>query len=108
VVTWLAAAAKGDEVLREEADRGPTFGEPAQRWWQGVASGTIGKRKGRGGLGYSPTTLKGYERTLRKRLIPEFGGRHAAEVTEIDWQLWVDRLSAEGSRGPASRIRSRL
>jgi integrase len=96
VLTWLVAAAKADAAVREEEDRGPTFGELAQRWWTGVADGTIGKRKGRGGSGYSPTTLKGYERTLRKRLIPEFGGRHAAEITEVDWQLWVDRLSAEG------------
>jgi hypothetical protein len=44
----------------------------------------------------SPTTLKGYERTLRRRLVPEFGGRHAAEVSEVDRQLWVDRLSEEG------------
>ena len=61
-----------------------------------LRTGSIGKRKGAGAVGYSPTTLKGYERTLRKRLVPEFGGRHAAELTEVDWQLWVDRLSAEG------------
>jgi integrase len=96
VLTWLVASAKGDEAIREDIDRGPTFGELAQRWWEGVASGTIGKRKGGGGSGYSATTLKGYERTLRNRLIPAFGGRQAAEITEVDWQLWIDRLSAEG------------
>jgi hypothetical protein len=106
VLAWLTAASKGEKAIREEVDRGPTFGEIAQRWWEGVANGTIGKRKGGGGSGYSPTTLKGYERTLRKRLIPDFGGRHAAEITEVDWQLWVDRLSAD-CRGLGSRIRSR-
>jgi integrase len=88
--------AKAGDALREELDRGPTLGELAHRWWQGVEDGRIGKRKGRGGSGYSPNTLKGYERTLRTRLIPEFGGRHAKEITERDWQLWVDRLGEEG------------
>jgi integrase len=92
---WLAAARKGAEAIAEEAGRGPLFGELAEQWWRGIESGTIGKRKGRGGSGYSATTLQGYERTLRNRLIPEFGGRHAAEITEVDWQLWVDRLSQQ-------------
>jgi hypothetical protein len=72
-MTWLAAGHKGAEAIAEEADRGPLFGELAEQWWRGVESGTIGKRKGRGGLGYSATTLEVYERTLRNRLIPEFG-----------------------------------
>ena len=63
--------------------------------------------QGRGRAGYSETTLKGYERTLRKRLLPEFGGRYAAEITEVDWQLWVDRLSQEGlSRSRIANQRS--
>jgi hypothetical protein len=94
-MTWLAAARKGAEAVAEEAGRGPLFGELAEQWWRGVEHGTIGKRKGRGGSGYSVTTLQGYQRTLRNRLIPEFGGRHAAEITEVDWQLWVDKLSQD-------------
>ena len=96
VLTWLTTVANAREAIQENADRGPTFGELAHRWWDGVENGTIGKRRGRGGSGYSPNTLKGYERTLRNRLIPEFGGRHASEITDVDWQLWVDRLSQEG------------
>jgi integrase len=96
VLTWLRAAAKGAKAIAEEADRGPLFGELARRWWDGVATGSIGKRKRAGAAGYSRTTLTGYERTLRKRIVPGFGGRHAAELTEVDWQLWVDRLSEEG------------
>ena len=107
VLSWLGAAKKGAEAIAEEVDRGPTFGELAQRWWEGIESGSIGKRKGGGGSGYSETTLKGYERTLRKRLLPEFGGRYAAEITEVDWQLWVDRLSQEGlSRSRIANQRS--
>ena len=107
MLSWLGAAKKGAEAIAEEVDRGPTFGELALRWWEGIESGSIGKRKGGGGSGYSETTLKGYERTLRKRLLPEFGGRHAAEITEVDWQLWVDRLSQEGlSRSRIANQRS--
>ena len=51
VMTWLAAAHKGAEAFAEEAGRGPLFGELAGQWWHGVESGTIGKRKGRGGSG---------------------------------------------------------
>jgi integrase len=70
VLSWLGAVAKAGDALREELDRGPTFGELAHRWWQGVEEGRIARRKGRGGSGSSPNTLKGYERTLRTRLIP--------------------------------------
>jgi len=42
------------------------------------------------------TTLKGYERSLRHCLLPEFGARPAGEVTAREWQLFVDRLAAEG------------
>jgi hypothetical protein len=70
VLTGLGAAARGANATAEEADRGPLFGELAHRWWEGVATGSIGKRKGAGAAGYSPTTLKGYERTLRTRIVP--------------------------------------
>ena len=99
---------KGADAIAEEVDRGPTFGELALRWWEGIESGSIGKRKGGGGSGYSETTLKGYERTLRKRLLPEFGGRYAAEITEVDWQLGSTGSARRGSRARGSRTSARL
>lgn len=62
----------------------------------GRGAGTDRQAQGTGGSGYSASTLKSYERTLRRLLIPQFGGRHAIEITEVDWQRWVNRLSEEG------------
>ena len=60
---------KGSRGDREARCLGPTFASLAGEWWQGVAGGAIGKRKGRSGSGYTPTTLDGYHRSLRYVLI---------------------------------------
>jgi integrase len=66
-----------------------------------VHTGAVGRRRGKKGTGDSPTTLEGYERSLRYVLTPEFGGRPASEIDDREWQTWVDRLS----RGGLSRSR---
>ena len=105
VLSWLGAATKGADALREEVDRGPTFGELAHRWWEGSRERLDRQAQGRGRRPATRrTTLKGYERTLRKRLLPEFGGRHAGRDHR-------GRLAAlgrpaqrrRGSRGRGSR-----
>jgi integrase len=96
VLSWLAATLKGQEAVDEAKAAGPTFGELADEWLDGVHSGAVGRRRGRKGSGYSHTTLEGYERSLRYVLTPEFGGRPAAEIDDREWQTWVDRLSREG------------
>ena len=58
-------------------------------------SGTIGKRRGAGDP-YSETTLRGYGRDLHGVLIPEFGSRLAEDVTELEWQTWIDGLRDAG------------
>ena len=94
-LTWLAAAGdKAEPLLRERAAAGPTFRALSDEWWEGVEQGRIGKR--RGNRAYSETTLKGYDRSLRHVLVPEFGARPAAEVSSREWQLFVDRLAREG------------
>ncbi len=35
-------------------------------------------------------------RSWRYRLLPEFGPRIAEEITEIDWQRWIDELARAG------------
>lgn len=74
----------------------------------GRGAGDDRRAQGRSGSGYSPATLKGYEPTLRNRLVPEFGGRHAAEITELDRQLWVDRLGTQQRLDRALRSRHHL
>jgi integrase len=61
-----------------------------------VRTGAVGRRRGKKGIGYSSTTLEGYERSLRYVLTPEFGARPAGEIDDREWQTWVDRLSREG------------
>src|SRR5262249_2218440 len=55
----------------------------------------IGRRRGRG-KAYSDTTIEGMRRSWRYRLLPEFGPRIAEEITEIDWQRWIDELARSG------------
>jgi integrase len=106
VITWLTAAPKGQEVLQEAAAAGPTFRELGKAWLEGVENGSIGKRRGKKGSAYSETTLAGYKRSLNNQLEEEFGARPAAEIVEVEWQMWADRLAREGiSR---SRIRNHL
>ena len=66
------------------------------RWLDGVHAGAVGRRRGKKGTGYSPTTLEGYELSLQYVLTPEFGVRPAGEIDDREWQTWVDRLSREG------------
>lgn len=96
VMTWLGAAVKGWDAIRERSQQGPTFGSLADEWWQGVSSGAVGKRKGKRGTRYTKATLEGYERSLRYVLVPEFGARPAGEIDAFEWQTWVDGLSREG------------
>jgi len=96
VLSWLAATLKGQEAVEEAEAAGPTFRELATQWLDGVRTGAVGRRRGKKGIGYSPTTLEGYERSLRYVLTPEFGARPAGEIDDREWQTWVDRLSREG------------
>jgi integrase len=94
-LSWYAGAGeKAKPTLREHADAGQTFKELADEWGDGVEQGRIGKRRGK--RGYSPTTLQGYERSLRHVLIPQFGPRPASEINSQEWQLFVDRLARDG------------
>jgi integrase len=94
-IAWYAGArAKAVPVLRERAASGSTFALLAEEWWQGVEQGQIGKRRGK--RGYSVSTLAGYDRSLRKLLVPEFGARPAAEISAREWQVFIDRLARRG------------
>ena len=54
IVTWLEGGEKATEAVPERRSSGPTFGELARRWREGVQNGSIGNRRGRGR--YAPTT----------------------------------------------------
>jgi integrase len=105
-IEWKSSAAARALDALDTAANGPTFGALARAWWAGVESGAIGKRKGRKGDGYSPTTLAGYKRSLFGALLPEFEDESAVTLDERRWQTWVDGQSRKGlSR---SRIANQL
>src|SRR3954471_22775445 len=94
-LAWLVAVSKGADHLAELAKLGPTFESLGEQWLDGVERGHIGRRRGRG-KAYSDTTIEGMLRSWKYRLKPEFGARIAEEITEIDWQRWIDALARSG------------
>ena len=95
VLVWLAAAAKGADHLADLANRGPTFGALGEEWLDGVERGRIGRRRGKG-KPYSDTTIASMRRRWQYKVRPEFGDRFAGELTEMDWQRWIDQLTRQG------------
>jgi hypothetical protein len=115
VSVWLAAASKGADHLAELADRGPTVGALGEEWLDGVARGRIGRGRGKG-RPYSDTTIASMRRRRRSKVRAEFGDRFAGELTEMDWQRWIDQLAhqglsrscrAPGRTGVRGRVRER-
>jgi integrase len=85
----------GGEHLRAEAARGPLFEELADQWLDGVEQGRIGRRRGKG-KAYAETTILAMGRSLKYHVLPEFGHLHANEITELEWQAWIDKLARRG------------
>src|SRR3954451_11607707 len=94
-LAWHAAMTSGAAHLAELAKLGPTFESLGEQWLDGVERGHIGRRRSRG-KAYSDTTIEGMLRSWKYRLKPEFGPRIAEEITEIDWQRWIDSLARSG------------
>ena len=95
VLVWLGSRRKGADHLAELAARGPTLGSLGDEWLDGVERGRIGRRRGRG-KPYSETTIASMRRRWENKVQPEFGDRFAGELTEMDWQRWIDQLAREG------------
>jgi integrase len=95
VVSWLSATKKGTPHLRELVLQERSFEAIGDEWLAGVEAGRIGRRKGRG-KAYSDTTVADYRRAYHNFVRPEFGPMVADEIGEVEWQMWVDRLSREG------------
>ena len=52
--------------------------------------------RNRSGETYKPSAIRGYERNLRKRVLPVLGHERLREVTLPQLKRFVDRLAAEG------------
>ena len=74
------------------AATGPTVAEATTEFLSGIKSGAVCQR---GGYRYKPSTVRGYERDLRKRVIPTFGAVRLRQLARADVQRWADGLAAE-------------
>jgi integrase len=77
--------------------------EAAEVWLSGAREGSI---RNRSGDRFKPSTLRGYERALRLRVLPAVGGRRLSDLRRADVQDLVDSLLAEDAN--ASSIRNTL
>jgi integrase len=91
--TWRADA---EGAVRKRTLRVPskvTLAEAAEEWLRGAKAGTI---RTRSGDAYKPATVRSYERVLRLRVLPEFGGHRLTDLTRFDLKDLVDHLQANG------------
>jgi integrase len=84
----LTAAGKGQ--LRTASRL--TVEEAAWLWLEAALMGAV---RDRSGNIYKPGTLREYARSLRLRILPEFGAVRLSELRRPDLQAFADRLLAE-------------
>jgi integrase len=80
-----------------------TLCEAAETWLEGARAGSI---RNRSGDRYKPSVIRGYESSLRLRVLPELGKRRLSEIRRSDVQDLADRLLGQGL--DASTIRNTL
>jgi integrase len=93
-------------ALRRGTLRAPTqttLREAADTWLAGVKTSAV---RNRSGDPYKPSVIRGYEASLRLRVLPEFGAKRLSALTRNDVQDYADRLVAQGL--DASTVRNAL
>ena len=85
----LVAARRG--ALRSPSARKLT--EAAEHWLEGARSGAITNRSGDP---YKPAAVRGYEKALRLRVLPDLGDARLTDVRLTNLQELVDRMRADG------------
>ena len=75
------------------AEPGLTLREAAEAWLAGARDGSI---RNRSGDRYKPSVVRGYETSLRLRVLPDLGGRKLSEIRRSDLQDFADRLLGDG------------
>ncbi|MGH2963955.1 MAG: tyrosine-type recombinase/integrase [Solirubrobacterales bacterium] len=83
-------------ALRTGTLRAPTrttIEQAADEWLEAARSGVV---RTRSGSPYKPSALRGYEQSLRARIVPELGHLRLSSVTRAHVQNFVDQLVAKG------------
>jgi integrase len=96
-----ARAAVRAGLLRAPSPR--TIEEAGLAWLEGAKAGAV---RNRSGDRYKPSTIRGYEQSLRLRVLPAFGPLRISDLERADLQAFVDRMMRDGH--DASTIRNTL
>ena len=106
----LAAAKvwRSDAVvaIRRGTMRAPTATTLRQTWENWLNGAREGSVRNRSGDLYKPSVLRGYETSMRLRVLDALGGARLSEVTHVAVQDLADRMLADGL--DASTIRNTL
>lgn len=90
---WRQSAAVDLARRQITAPAEETLEAAAEKWLTAAKAGIVRTRSGEP---YKPSALRGYERVLRSRILPELGSRRVSAITRNQIQDLVDAWSAEG------------
>ncbi len=93
--TWRqdALIALRSGTLTPDQHRTPRIAEYAAEWLRGARDGTVANRRGET---YKPSAIRGYERSLRIRILPAVGHLRLHELQRRDVQDLADNMAGEG------------
>jgi integrase len=83
-------------ALRKRTMQAPSQTTVRQAWEAWHAGALEGWVRTRSGDEYKPSALRGYERAMRLRVLPEVGGVRFTSLTRVDLQDLADRWLAKG------------
>ncbi|HUO72391.1 MAG TPA: site-specific integrase [Solirubrobacteraceae bacterium] len=89
---WRAEALVGLRRGTMRARTTTTLREAWNAWIFGARDGTV---RNRSGDAYKPSALRGYETSMRLRVLPELGGARLSDVTRVSVQEFADRMLAD-------------
>ena len=100
--SWRVDAQARLQAGTLSAATGPTLAKASAEFIAEMKSGAFRQK---GGHVYKPSTIRGYERDLNKRAIPELGSKRIGRLQRPELQRWVDGLTtAERSPGTVRNI----
>ena len=91
--SWRADAKRGLDLGTLRAPTPTTVRDAWEAWIAGAKAGTVTNRSGDP---YKPSALRTYERAMRLRVLPRFGGNRLADVRRPDLQEFADKLAVKG------------
>jgi integrase len=90
---WRADAARALRTGELSGERGPTLTDAVDQWLVALRCGQVCNRSGDP---YKPSAIRGYEQTLRLRVLPHLGHHRLGEIGPRDVQALTDRLVKDG------------